>query len=551
MSIPCLILLALLSLTGLSGQTNGYLGSEACATCHSEISASYSLTPMARTSGVATGAEGVLPPPGTFLHERAGVAYQVDRLRDRSVLRYEKGDVKGETAIEYFIGAGHLARSFLLFRNNHLFQAPVTFYAATQAWDTSPGYETDTRVALNRPIEPECLACHAGRIKHREGTRNGYEDQPFLESGIGCERCHGPGRQHASLFSAGAATGSVRGSHIVNPAKLEPRLRDSVCAQCHMPGDVRIVLRGRSLDSFRPGEDLAEYVATFLGGRTDDGAVRTASHFERLALSACKQKSGEDLWCGSCHEAHFVPPPSGKVSFYRGKCQVCHGADRGCTVSAEQRAAAADDCVSCHMPARPAARVDHSAYSDHAIPRMTAARLAPGAANEITPFWSGLWGSREIGLAYARLAVKKGGEPLLERALRLLAQLESVSGDDPEVQLYLGTLYDRRGEEDMAVRLYRTVLRTAPEYTEAAVNLGSILARRGRFEEAAELWEDVLARDPGQEAAAIKLALAKAVLGKPGQAREVLQRSRLYLPDLPTLEQLSGSDSPSGEPSPK
>jgi len=463
-----------------------YTGSAVCAGCHAEIAKRYAGTPMARSSGATSEI-----PAGEFEHRQAGAVYS---MRGRE-MAYRKQEIAGARELPYFLGAGVIARSFLIDAGGFLFQAPVTYYTAAQRWDASPGYQETTTIALNRPVEPECLACHAGRLQPEPATQNGYRGRPFLESGIGCERCHGPGSEHARLAGKGA---------IVHPAKLEARRRDSICAECHLGGLVRIFREGREPGDFTPGEPLHQVMAVFLP---------SSGHMEQLWESACKKASGDKLWCGACHDSHGAPTD------YRQKCAECHERD-GC--------GRGPDCVRCHMPKTAAAAIPHAAYSDHTIPRRPGTRpegeLSP---DTIRPFWSDGVGSREVGLALVKAGIQRGKIELFGKAFEILRPLEERL--DAEGLLHLAVLYDQRGEQERAESLYRRVL---PRSGEAAVNLGAILAARGEVEEAMELWKEALRRNPGLEAASIKLASAQLLRGDAEAARETLRKARWFVPDL-------------------
>jgi len=481
-----------------------YVGSQACSSCHAGVYRAYQTSPMARTSGDVA-ALGELP-AGEFLHRESGAGYQISGR----TMRFEKNEIQGERALAFYFGAGVLGRSFLLYENGFLFQAPVSFYSTAGRWDMSPGYDLYQTIPLNRPVEPECLNCHAGRLQHRDGTPNGYRGRPFLEDGIGCERCHGPGGDHAARMKRDASDGT---KDIVHPARLSPRLRDSICAECHLPGSVR-VFRGAS---FRPGSDLADSVVVFSGGR---GAM------EELWASRCKSEAGDRLWCGTCHDPHASTPRDQ----YRQKCLSCHQAMQ-CKAGEAERGAKRDDCTACHMPKSPAGQVPHSSYTDHSIPRLRTSGANPSVSAP-AEFWGRSPGRRDLGVAMARLGVVRRDRDLFERAFSLLGSIESFMERDAEALLYLAMLYDERGNPDAAARLYRRVVSINPAFVEASVNLGAILAGRGQIEEAERLWQDALGRNPGLEAAAIKLASAQLLRGDQAAAMATIRRARRFVPDL-------------------
>ena len=128
--------------------------------------------------------------------------------------------------------------AYLIERDEFLFQSPIAWYARAQRWDLPPGYQKSNR-HFDAPIHSACLFCHSNRSEPVAGTANRYRPPFFAGHAIGCERCHGPGELHAAdpILVGG------RDLTIVNPAALEPELRDAVCQQCHLNGQKRVLRR--------------------------------------------------------------------------------------------------------------------------------------------------------------------------------------------------------------------------------------------------------------------------------------------------------------------
>ena len=479
---------------------------------------------MARSSGAVSPL--VVVSPGEVSLSSSGARYQID---EHARVHFDRGGISGDRDAAFFIGSGAAARSFLWFSGGFAFELPVTWYAS-KGWEMSPGYETSRTLNLARPIEPECLNCHATGVRHRSGTRNEYDWPPALEDGIGCERCHGPGGEHAALGAKDA---------IVNPARLAPRLRDSVCAQCHLNGAERVARAGRDLADFRPGQDFADYAVSFVRTGPPTGELHVTSQFERLANSRCKQVSGDGLWCGSCHDPHSTPAPEQRAAYYREKCMACHQESAHATEHAE--------CTSCHMPSRHAKDAPHATFTDHSIPRHSEAPQlfpaqpvsggrAPGGRDLIALGADA--GPRELGLAWARIA-NAGGQPEdFQRALELLRHAYDSGQRDAALLTALAYLEDREGNEDHATNLYEQVRESDPSQAEALVNLGSSYAAQGRIDEAIDLWREATQRSPGIEAAWIKLALASAAGGNVQQALEAARACLQYHPDSPEARDL-------------
>jgi hypothetical protein len=170
-------------------------------------------------------------------HEPSGVRYRIARDDGHARLSYDRSSpaLHGTQELEYFVGSNTRGRTFLFSIDEFLYQSPINYYAARHVWDMSPGYAQLHEMELNHPVDRTCLFCHASRVQPPErGTVNRYSGAPFLQPGVGCERCHGPGSEHV----AGRGT-------MVNPAKLVAARRDDICRQCHLEGIARIAVGAR------------------------------------------------------------------------------------------------------------------------------------------------------------------------------------------------------------------------------------------------------------------------------------------------------------------
>ncbi len=425
-----------------------FIGSQMCRPCHATVFDAYGKTPMARSSGRV---ESIAP--ATFT--AAGHRYQI---ADKKLLF-----PGGSATIDYFIGSNAAGRTYLRESEGYLFELPVTWYAQKQAWDASPGYEDHKEVHLTRAVETSCLQCHSSRVRPVLGTQNRFGDPPFLENGVACERCHGPGSEHANHPTK---------SSIVNPARLHPERRDAVCSQCHLTGEARIERPGRKFAEFRAGDRLSDFVTYFVSklGRKD---LKVTSHVEKLAASACKTASGDQLWCGTCHDPHTNADNS------QSACQGCHQ-----TAHRQQ-----ERCVTCHMPRAKAVDANHGVMTDHSIPKKPTREPQP-KLESLIPFL-GLADDRALGLAYAELGDQRAKD-----------YLQRAAPHDWPVQLRLAVL---EPDSARAARLYESVLRSNPYETVALVNLGTHLARQGRNQEAGRLWDRALLANPALEEAVLNL----------------------------------------------
>ena len=316
-----------------------------------------------------------LPSP---LFQAQGLEYAVERRGDRvfhTEIKREAGGrvvARNEAEARYVIGSGEQAMAFLLERGDgYLFESPITWYSGKRKWDLSPGYEKDN-VHFERLVKPACLFCHSNQFDHVEGTENRYRQPIFQGHAIGCERCHGPGELHVRK----PEQVGDEPPNIVNPASLKPELREAVCQQCHLQGDIRVVREGRKLTDFRPGLPLTSIESVFVKVATD-GRTRFFGQVEQMQESRCFRASQGKMGCISCHDPHELPDPSQKAAYYRERCLACHS-EKGCSLPRPQRLAGGRDdrCIDCHMPRSPNEQVPHTATTLHLIPRF---KDRPGA----------------------------------------------------------------------------------------------------------------------------------------------------------------------------
>jgi cytochrome c-type biogenesis protein CcmH/NrfG len=524
------LLAVLLAGAQQASPTDEEAGSQACSRCHADIYRKYSATSMFRSSGKA-GAGPSLEnlDHATFADAALGAEYRISTAPEGYHLDFSRAasGVRGQRILEWFVGSGRVGRSYISSLDGFLFQAPVSYYSRGRKWGLSPGYQQHDFIHLTRAVGTGCLQCHASRLQPIAGTQNRFRSPPFLEGGIVCERCHGPGKNHIAKMTSGS---------IVNPAKLDPARRDSVCAQCHLTGVARIARVRPKDDVYQPGRLLSDYAAYFVWSGTESSFMSANSHFEKLQQSACKKASGDRLWCGSCHDPHTEPAEASRADFYRARCQKCHQPS-ACKETLETRRRNQDDCIACHMPKSQVRDTEHAVFTDHTIPRRERhSANPPGAGRSLTSFWNTPLDERDLGLAYATIA---GADSTLRRqAFDLLRKAQARNPDDVLVLSQLAQIYDQSGDENQAMALSERVIRLDPTQVAVAVNLGTYYIKRGRAREAMRLWTDALARNPGLTSVSMNLAVAQYQAGDPAAAEATVLKLLEYDPDQETARQL-------------
>ena len=517
---PVLALCAAAKLPALAASPaaeSPYVGNEACAACHDDIYERYSHTAMARTSGPAS--RNLIE--GSFRHESSGVVYRISVEGTKVYLSYERpGDpgLRGRHELQYYVGSSTRGSTFLFEIDGFLYKSPINYFVQKKGWDMSPEYHSPREMEL-KPAPPACLFCHASRIQPpAPGASNRYGSAPFLQDGVGCERCHGPGREH------------IQGRGVpVNPARLTGERRDSVCIQCHLPGEASVSRPGKTLEMYRPGDLLSDYALTFVYDDAGHGGLGAISQVEALALSHCARRSEGRLACITCHDPHTAVPAPERVAYYRDKCLSCHTRS-----FADRHQQGSPDCIGCHMPRGESVEGTHVEVTDHRI-RRRASKPVPGPVasppRSLVPFGTAQAEPRDLGLAYAQVALR-GDVRASQEALRLLAEALPRYPTDAEVLIRLGFLYQQLGRNGPAAELYERALRAGSEAPEATTNLGVIYASKGDLRKALALWQGVFERNPGLSEAGVNLAAGLCQAGETARARQTLIEALKYQADF-------------------
>jgi Flp pilus assembly protein TadD len=519
-----------------------YVGDRVCARCHDKETEAYHRHPMGRSlESVATAQprEGLDRRPVQSF-EALGSRFEIERRGQRVFHRemFRAGGVEVErleAEVAYVMGSGSQGRSYLVERGGFLFQSPISWYAPDSSrgavpdwffprpvWDLSPTYHENMK-HFNRPITPACLFCHGHRPAPVEYTVNHYRTPALAgQSSIGCERCHGPGQLHVESRRRGETpSGDLT---IVNPARLEPALREAVCQQCHLQGEVRVERRGRKLKDYRPGLPLHEFVSVYTQPVQAGDDQKSVSHVQQMEMSICFQKSAgaHQLGCISCHDPHAPIEPARRAAHYRNRCLNCHqegvgresstrGQSRPCSLPLAERRARQDRCTSCHMPKNSSANIVHAAVTDHRIlkdpmnsPVGEEGKSSSGLGLEHFHHALAADGDedleRDYGLALAARARAMQDEALgrqtTEEALLYLAQAVRRHGDDIdalEAKGYCLKVQDRLAE---ALQTFEAVLKVQPERETTLFDAAEVAMRLGQTQKAVRYAERLLTVNP-------------------------------------------------------
>ena len=478
-----------------------------CKTCHPAHAKSYTATGMANALS-----RGAVQPAGEFSHAPSKTRFSVTQASDGMRQAIRRGGVLGEYRIAYVIGSGHRAFGYLVQVGDYLFQSPITYQTQQKAWTMAPGYEDNPAPDFNRPVSFECLLCHSGKVKPVKGTRNRYENPAVEEEGISCERCHGEGTQHTAQPSR---------ANIVNPARLAPDARDSVCEQCHLQGDARILNPGKNWDDFKPGAPLETTYTVFIGDSGDNSPLRVISQSQQLRRSLCWQKSDQRLWCGSCHDPHSEPKD--KPAYYREKCLGCHG-----KTLAQNHQSPESNCTGCHMASRGTIDGAHAAFTDHQIRRRPVKEELARQPAALVPWRPAAeaYAKRNLGLAYLSVGAQQQSPELLGKAFPLIAEARQAFPEDGELTAGLGVYADLKGMYRKAAEIFELAIQARPGDLTSYQAAASAWMDASYPEKAIRNLQAAIRADPADETSYVMLA---EIYGKQNNVTEQNRVLDLYL----------------------
>jgi hypothetical protein len=338
--------------SGYAHDSNSYVGSAACASCHKDIYATHIHTAHYLDSRPASG-EFI---KGSFdkKHNRFTYNSKMEVVMEKKGKSFYQtaffnGTLLESESIDVVIGSGRKGQTYLYWDGDRLFQLPVSYYTPLNSWCNSPGYPTNL-IYFNKQVRSQCIECHGTYARTTEqAVRGTVFDKATILYGIDCERCHGAGAEHIAFHAA--HPGEKTGRYILNAARMSRRQRLDACALCH--SGLRTPLQPPL--TFKTGDSLDNYSTP--GYAPDSVGVLDvhANQYGLLTSSKCFRMSRMD--CSSCHNVHINEVNSPQV--YSARCMNCHNeaSHSSCSMPAVRQLALYSNCIDCHMPALPSRKI--------------------------------------------------------------------------------------------------------------------------------------------------------------------------------------------------
>lgn len=166
--------------------------------------------------------------------------------------------------------------------------------------------------------------------------------------GIDCERCHGPLANHVNYHTDYPNEKDPK--YVNTYLSLSRAQRVDMCAVCHSGNKHRIL---HTVFDFRPGDTLYHFVEMPLFPEVIDSTKLDVHGNQAQLLASSKCFINSKMDCATCHNVH--KNDRGDIAMHSQKCMTCHSTvnHNFCPMASKLGAAIKNNCIDCHMPARP------------------------------------------------------------------------------------------------------------------------------------------------------------------------------------------------------
>jgi predicted CXXCH cytochrome family protein len=360
-----------------------YVGSVACQKCHGAIYGSWAKTLMAN----------VVRDPR--VHPEAIIA---DFSKPNPLVNFSTNDIA-------FVYGSKWKQRYFKKMGDDFYPMPAQWDVTHKIWRAyfvkddwwAAFYPPDN---FKRPTSSTCDGCHSVNYDIKTKT--------VAEWNVGCEKCHGPGSEHAAHPTSG---------NILNPARLDYVQANDTCIQCHSQGrPLQNPIEGKYYDwpvGFEIGLKLSDYWKLEehkLGETTFTHFADGTAHKNRMQgndfVSSLMYTHG--VACFTCHESHGSENDAQLRKPASELCLDCHGpgspnGPREKTIEAHTHhkpGSAGAQCIACHMPkiAQTIADVNVRSHTFRFISPATADSLKiPNACKVCHTDKSAAWASDALG----------------------------------------------------------------------------------------------------------------------------------------------------------
>ncbi len=565
----------------LPAVTSEYVGSASCERCHVKEHAQWQdslhvkmTKPIADATIVGDFSEGT-----TFAdHDRA---YTFGRKDGRPFVTVKFGQASPEAfSVDYTLGAKRYQGYLSTLPDGSIYVLPVFWHVEHKRWldwkEITP--IPDGAHGIRQIWNVNCFNCHATNIVQGYDVATKRYNSSWTEMGIGCEACHGPGREHNSLMEAWEKNPALKPAYdntdqnrqlsdtlkILSTRSSDPRRTFDTCAYCH--GNKNNVFVG-----FKAGDRYADFAMPFLisepvpandhqGEFWPDGRPNRFNRPQALTMSGCFEAGA--ISCASCHLSHGSKyEASLKVDIHDGRkgdelCTQCHSGPRRDLTTHTFHAPQSEGsrCINCHMSdvnwRLLIRKRDHTFQAP--VPENTARFGIPNACttchDERSPEWASRqmdewWGDaerrgRSVTLADTMYRAGSGDVSTLpglaSRVVRARAAEVLVAFGVVQLPGPAGEALRKAQEE------YILSLDMFPDIASNHAAKGWLEAERGNTVSALDALSKATIVEPNYAFPWVVKGVLSARQGRFAEAAEMWKKARSIEPSYPNIDQLIG-----------
>jgi tetratricopeptide (TPR) repeat protein len=388
-----------------------FSGSASCRACHESF---YSLW--------AGSHHGLAMQPYSAAFARANLTPQAEEVRIGN-RRYRAGIDANEGFVQewtpegpkqyrllHVLGGKNVYYFLTPMERGRLQTLPLAYDVHKKEWfDTAasgvrhfPGARPDAPVPWTDSLytfNTSCYGCHVSQLATNYDLKTDTYHTRWVEPGINCETCHGPGQEHVQACRAAPPGPAPRDLKIISTRAFTAEQTNSMCASCHAKMNA-------VSPSFTAGQRYFDHFDLILLEDPDfypDGRDLGENYtMTTWRMSPCV-KSGK-LGCTHCHTS------SGRYRFRAAEnpnaaCLPCHRqrVENAAEHTHHEADGAGGKCVSCHMPTTAFARMSRS---DHSMrpptPAATLAFQSPNACNLCHADRDAQWADKQVRQWYTK-----------------------------------------------------------------------------------------------------------------------------------------------------
>ncbi|MEE8358061.1 MAG: multiheme c-type cytochrome [Candidatus Hydrothermarchaeales archaeon] len=259
----------------------------------------------------------------------------------------------------YTIGSAWKQRYLTKFDNGEFHILPVQWNIREQKWQDYKGLEKygydDPKnywSSKGRIWQYKCAGCHTTGFQINYDEATDTYASTWIDNGVGCEACHGPGSNHILADTA------YKTDTIVNPAKIpQTDIGVMICGSCHSDGSSAVDKRYGYPVGYKPGMNLIPLYDPVTPEKDTPKHFWPSGDSRKHGQQYLDWKTSEHaragIACWDCHTLHS----QGEGKFQTklagtSLCKACHGEPRRVPGLAGLTHTIMDfgNCVRCHMP---------------------------------------------------------------------------------------------------------------------------------------------------------------------------------------------------------